>query len=613
MNKSELLNRLTDIEWEDFEVKNASDELPKNIWETVSSFSNTSGGWIVLGISQKGKKFEISGLTNPEKIEQDFTTVLRSQNKFNVLITPKCRKYDINGLTVLAFYLPASAQKPVFFNTLTNTFIRTASGDQRASESEINAMLRDQLFGVMSAKPVEKTSINDLNQTTLRRYRDYMSRFNPSLSYNTLSDNEFLEKMQITEGDHLTYGGLLFMGKNLSINKTFPDFRVDFLEIPGTSYADAETRYTFRLEEQENLWEYYFAIIDRLKRKIDMPFKMNELGIAIEDSPQFDAIREALVNMLMHSDFFSPIKPRVRVFLDRIEFENPGAFPRPIQTLLKKDISIPRNPVLAKLFRSAKLADNAGYGFDKMLKWEKSTNTKVYFENSIDVALVAFSFSDFIEKQAEKQPENSQKTSRKTAGKQAENKQKNNSQYLDNKQDADIIQEENKQKNSRKTSRKTAGKQPKNKQKNDSQHADNKQDTDNIQEENKQKKVSKKTTNKTSRKATKKQPKNKQKNNSQLPGIKQDTNSTQEENKQKKVRKKTTNKTSKKQAENKQKIKNTILGIIQSNPIISRKKISTEIGLSPGGVDYHLSILKKEGRIKRIGGAKGGSWIIIEP
>jgi len=488
MNKEDLLNRLSDIEWEDFEVKKASDELPKNIWETVSAFANSAGGWIVLGISQQGKKFEATGLSNPEKVEQDFTTVLRSKSKFNILITPKSRKYNINEQTVLAFYIPSSAQKPVFFNTLTNTFIRTASGDQRATESEINAMLRDQLFGVMSAKPVEKTSIEDLNQTTLRRYRDYMARFNPSLPYNTLSDSEFIEKMQIIDGKHLTYGGLLFMGNNLAINKTFPDFRIDFLEIPGTSYADAKTRYTFRLEEQENLWEYYFAIIDRLKRLIDMPFKMNELGIAIEDSPQFDAIREALVNMLMHSDFFSSAKPRIRVFSDRIEFENPGAFPRSIDTLLKKDISIPRNPILAKLFRNAKLADNAGYGFDKMLKWEKSTNTKVHFENSIDIALVIFRFF----KTDRKQIENKQKTSRK----QAENKQK----------------------------------------------------------------------------------------------------------------------TSRKQAENKQHFEEQIIELIRSNPSISRKNISTKIGiLSSGGVDYHLNKLKKAGHIKRIGGAKGGSWVILEP
>ena len=64
MTKEELIRRLKDIEWEDFEVKEARSELPKNIWETVSAFSNTSGGWIILGIRQKGKGFEVTGVEN---------------------------------------------------------------------------------------------------------------------------------------------------------------------------------------------------------------------------------------------------------------------------------------------------------------------------------------------------------------------------------------------------------------------------------------------------------------------------------------------------------------------------------------------------------------------
>jgi ATP-dependent DNA helicase RecG len=308
MVKTELLKRLADIEWDDFEAKEARSELPKNIWETVCAFANSAGGWIVLGVSQQGKYFQIQGVENAEKLEQNFTSTLRGRSKFNVLINPKCRKYNIDGSTVLAFYIAASEQKPVYFNSLINTFIRSASGDQRATESEINAMLRDQLFGVMSARPVERTTLKDLNRTSLSRYRDYMVRFNPALPYNSLNEREFLEKLQITDGGHLTYGGLLFMGKNLSINKSFPDFRVDFLEIPGRSYAEAATRYTFRLEEQENLWEYYFAIIERLKRQVDMPFKMNELGIAIEDSPQFDAIRESLEFIFIKELYFMIIR-----------------------------------------------------------------------------------------------------------------------------------------------------------------------------------------------------------------------------------------------------------------------------------------------------------------
>ena len=36
MKKADLISKLSDIEWEDFEVKTARAEVPKNSWQTVS-------------------------------------------------------------------------------------------------------------------------------------------------------------------------------------------------------------------------------------------------------------------------------------------------------------------------------------------------------------------------------------------------------------------------------------------------------------------------------------------------------------------------------------------------------------------------------------------------
>lgn len=381
MTKEELLHRLDDIEWDDFEVKEAKRELPKSIWETVSAFSNTAGGWIILGVKQNGKTFEITGVENGEKLEQDLLGTLRSHNKFNHIIEVTPYKYHFDNKLVLAFYIPSSEHKPIFFNALSNTFIRSASGDQRASEYEINAMLREQSFGKMSEKSAKGTSVNDLNMDSFRSYRRHLEAFNPALTYNKLDDDIFFEKLRITKEGQLTYAGLLMFGNETGIIKHFSDFRIDYFEIPGTSYSDARARYTFRLPEMENIWEYYLALFQRLRIYADSVFKMGEMGFAKDETPQLDALREALVNMLMHADYFSPMKSRIRVFDDRIEFENPGGFPHKVEKLIREDISLPRNPVIAKLFRCAKLCENAGFGLDKILLWKQDTNNKVHFDD----------------------------------------------------------------------------------------------------------------------------------------------------------------------------------------------------------------------------------------
>lgn len=118
MNKTELLAKLEDIEWEDLEFKTAENSLPKSIWETVSAFSNTAGGWIFLGISENKSEFIISGVRGAAKIEQDFINTLNSKEKFNTVIHPKIKKYKINSKTVLGFYIPLSSSKPIYFNSL---------------------------------------------------------------------------------------------------------------------------------------------------------------------------------------------------------------------------------------------------------------------------------------------------------------------------------------------------------------------------------------------------------------------------------------------------------------------------------------------------------------
>jgi ATP-dependent DNA helicase RecG len=61
-----------------------------------------------------------------------------------------------------------------------------------------------------------------------------------------------------------------------------------------------------------------------------------------------------------------------------------------------------------------------------------------------------------------------------------------------------------------------------------------------------------------------------------------------------------------------QKTTQKIVELIKKNPEISRKDIANIIeGITEDGVKYHITKLKDQGLIKRIGPDKGGHWKII--
>lgn len=223
MTKEELINKLRDIEWEDFEVKEAKDSISKSAWETVSAFANTIGGWLIFGIKQQGKYFEITGVHNAEKIEQDFLTTIRSE-KFNAKIDTVQEIYHFDDKKVVAFYIKSSPKKPIYFGNPINTFVRRGSADMRATKEEVDSMYRDQTFGSKTSETIPSTSINDLKLKSVEEYRDYMSRFNPSVNYNKLSQSDFLSRLRIIEDNKCTYSGILMLGKREIIERNFPNF-----------------------------------------------------------------------------------------------------------------------------------------------------------------------------------------------------------------------------------------------------------------------------------------------------------------------------------------------------------------------------------------------------
>lgn len=120
MKPHELMNELQYGESIEVECKKASNSLPKSVWETYSSFANTNGGTIYLGVDEfKNNHFEIVGVDCPEKIIKDFWDTISSDKvSSNILLEKVVRKECIDGKSVVIIHVPRADYKhrPVYIN-----------------------------------------------------------------------------------------------------------------------------------------------------------------------------------------------------------------------------------------------------------------------------------------------------------------------------------------------------------------------------------------------------------------------------------------------------------------------------------------------------------------
>ena len=108
MDRDELLEKLHTFEWNDFECKKASREVPEDAYKTVSAFANTAGGWLVFGVQERNRQLEIVGVEEVDRIQNNFLSTLRSGQKLNRIIQVQEQKYEVEGKHLLAFYIPES-------------------------------------------------------------------------------------------------------------------------------------------------------------------------------------------------------------------------------------------------------------------------------------------------------------------------------------------------------------------------------------------------------------------------------------------------------------------------------------------------------------------------
>lgn len=372
-----------------FECKKCENQIPKSVWETYSSFANTVGGIIVLGITEhmeepdQAKRFEITGVNNPTKLKKEFFDTLNS-NKVNrnILIEEDVDIVEYEGHSLLVINIPQVdyRQRPIYINgnMMNGSFKRNYEGDYHCTEDDVKAMIRDANDSGNDSVLMENYTMDDIDANTLAAYRNRFRTANMDHVWNDYSDKDFLLNMggyiidRNTHREGLTLAGLLMFGKGLSIRERFDNIRMDYIDMtnlqPDSRWSD---RLTYDGRWENNLYNFFMTVQSKLIKDLKRPFRLEGME-RIDDTSIHKAMREALTNLVIHSDYMITGVLKVEKHDDCFVFSNPGSLKIPVMDIYAGGHSKARNPNMQAMFRMIGFGDNIGSGFPTILNaWKK--------------------------------------------------------------------------------------------------------------------------------------------------------------------------------------------------------------------------------------------------
>ncbi len=340
-------------ERQNIELKKASKGTPEKLYDTLSSFSNQTGGGIILfGIDEK-ENYSITGVYDAQDLQ---TKVTNQALQMEPVIRPVFTIADIDGHTVVSAEIAECNvfEKPCFYKgagRMRGSYIRVGEADLPMTEYEIYSYevfkrkIQDEL------RVVERADIEDFSQDALTEYFIKLRHAKPNLAKQ--SNEKILQLQGITDHGQPTVAGIMMFGEypqaffpQLSITAMVVDGTeigelgsngerfIDNQRIEGTLIQMLEDTLTFVRRNTRNA-----TIIDADGRRADR-----------SEYPMI-AVREIILNALIHRDYSihtdnSPI--RVILYHDRLEVENPGGlYGRITINDLGKTAADTRNPFIA--------------------------------------------------------------------------------------------------------------------------------------------------------------------------------------------------------------------------------------------------------------------------
>lgn len=366
MQEVELLELIRQGESISVEFKKSTNEITKDVYDTVCSFSNRDGGHIFLGVRDDGV---ILGI-NPDaaaRMKKDFVTSINNAQKLYPPLYLQPEQHTIDGKLIFYIHVPVSSQVCRHHGRIFD----------RSNESDIditdNTDLVYQLYarksGSYFVNKVTRFGLEDLRSDLIERARAMTSIRNANHPWKSMSDEELLRSAglilrdETTRNEGVTIAAILLFGKDSTIMSVLPQHKTDAI-----FRVENLDRYDDRDVIITNLLETYDRLIDFGHKHLSDPFVLEGVNSV---SARDKILREIFSNSLAHRDYSSGYVAKFVIERGRLYTENANRSHGHGVLNLTSFEPYAKNPPISKVFREISLADELGSGMRNTYKYTK--------------------------------------------------------------------------------------------------------------------------------------------------------------------------------------------------------------------------------------------------
>lgn len=342
---TELFNESNIIEYKE--------NISESLYKSISAFSNTDGGCIFVGIEDNTKNIIGIDLSNGKQ-ESIINKIVDLTG-----IQPNVEVLNIDNKDVLKIIIEKSSTPIAYKNKY---YKRVGNTTREANKQELKKLL---LKDISWDSITNNYSIDDINAETVQNFVKLATSkgrlFDNAIE---LSASELLTQLELIVDGKLTNGAILLFGKNPQRLLTTANIRI------GLFKGDDESTIISDKNIGGNLFEQVDTANSTLKMFTNMRVEVKGLiRDEIWDYP-LDAIREAVLNAVIHKDYFDYSSAiQIKVFDDNIWFYNSGDLfgGLTLDKLKTSHTSKSRNPLIMKVFYMAGFVEQFGTGIKRMV------------------------------------------------------------------------------------------------------------------------------------------------------------------------------------------------------------------------------------------------------